>query len=87
VENLSLELILARLKKERRRIDKAISALEKIRSAKYRKKGRGTPESKNQRSGARIGLHGRGDKTPAPRHDREEKAKVISFAAATRRAN
>ena len=40
---VNLERILARLKNERRRIDKAISALEKVRSAESSGKGKELP--------------------------------------------
>jgi hypothetical protein len=51
VGNLDIEYILAKLKKERRRIEGAICALEKTRSAKSRKKEQRAAKTKKQRSG------------------------------------
>jgi hypothetical protein len=84
---VNLERILARLKKERRRIDKAISALEKVRSAESSGQGQGTAKSKKQRSSVPNGPAGLRSKAETPQHNRREEAKVVAFSPATRRVS
>jgi hypothetical protein len=84
---MNLGRILARLKNERRRIDKAISALEKVRDAESRGQGQGTANSKKQRSRVRRGPDGQRDKGAIQEQSRRGEAKVIALAPSTREAS
>jgi len=84
---MNLGRILARLKDERRRIDEAISALEKVRSAESSEQGQGASKSKKQRSRVKTGPVRRRKKTPTQRDSRGGETKVIALAPATRRVS
>jgi len=87
VETLKLERILARLKRERHSIDKAIAALEKVRSAESSGQGQGAAKAKEQRSRVRSGPDGRDRKSEAQQRKRREGAKVVALAPVVRRVS
>jgi hypothetical protein len=87
VEALNLERILAKLKNERRRIDKAISALEKALSAKSSGGRQRSAKSKKQRSTARNRPDGRHNKIATPSDKSGEETRVVAFAPVTRRVS
>ena len=84
---MNLERILARLKNERRRIDKAISALEKVRSAESSGQGQGAAKSRKPRSRDQSGSDGRYKKVETQERDPREDARVVAISPATRRVS
>jgi hypothetical protein len=84
---VNLERILARLKNERRRIDKAISALEKVRSAESSGQGQGPAKSKKRRSRVQNGPDVRHYKVDTQEHNRREESRVVAFPPASRRVS
>jgi hypothetical protein len=84
---VNLERILARLKNERRRIDKAISALEKVRSAESSWQGQGSAKSKKRRSRVKNGPDNRHNGVETQEHNRREESKLVAFSPPTRRVS
>jgi hypothetical protein len=82
---VNLERILARLKNERRRIDKAISALEKVRSAESSGQGQGAAKSRKPRSRDQSGPDRRHNKVETQERNFREEARVVAFPSASRR--
>jgi hypothetical protein len=77
---MKIEQVLAELKKERRKINEAIAALERI--ARDSGKGRRRRSSRSERSASRRSV------APSKSDARKPKnAKIIQFAAPARRAN
>ena len=84
---MNLERILGKLKNERRRIEKAISALEKALSAKSSTKGHKTAKSKKHTSRVKNVRAGRPDTVEKREHNRGKEANVIALTPAARRVS
>jgi hypothetical protein len=84
---VNLERILAKLKNERRRIEKAISALEKVRSAESSRQGQGAAKSRNRRSRDQSGPDRRHNKVETQERNLREDARVVAISPATRRVS
>jgi transposase len=84
---VNLERILARLKNERRRIEKAISALEKVRSAESSGQGQGAAKSRKRRFRDQSGSDGPQNKVETQERNLREEVRVVAISPATRRVS
>ena len=84
---MNLERILARLKNERHRIDKAISALEKVRAAEAGGQGQGTAKPKKQRLRVKKGADSQSNIIQKQQHNQEKENKIVALAPTIRRVS
>jgi len=84
---INLEHILAMFKRERRRIDKAIDALEELQPAKSKRNKQRTAKVNKRRSKCLQKLEGRHNEVELEEPGRQHGSKVLPFVVPTKRVS